>query len=150
MDSLPQLHQQVIKGLGEYNLSTVLFRNAISRRLGLNTADMECLNLLSLKGISTPTELSRYTGLTTGSVTAMLDRLEKARLITRKPNPADRRGVHIEVSPNLSEIVRPAFAEMQQIQKRLIASYSDEELKTIADFLTRFSQNLKDYTESID
>lgn len=141
--------KQLITALGQYNMSATLFRNATSRMLGLNTTDMECLSLLSVKGIATPTELARYTGLTTGSTTAMLDRLEKAQLIIRKPNPADRRGVLIEVSKNLQEALRPTYANIQKVQNRLIGSYSDEELVLIAGFLNRFAQNVKDHTETL-
>jgi DNA-binding MarR family transcriptional regulator len=144
------LEKQVGMAARDYGISTVLFRNATGRKLGLNIADMECLSLLLLKGISTPTELARYTGLTTGSATAMLDRLERARLIKRKPNPKDRRGVLIEVNDKSAETVGPMVAGIQKVQSELIASYSDEELKTIADFLTRFARNVEEYTKTID
>jgi len=150
VNSKQELEKQVVIAAGEYNTSSALLRNATSRKLDLNTADMECLSLLFLKNISTPTELSRYTGLTTGSTTAMLNRLEKAKLITRKPNPNDGRGILIEVSENLSETLRPTFADIQKVQNKLIASYSAKELKTIADFLTRFARNVKAYTESVE
>jgi DNA-binding MarR family transcriptional regulator len=144
------LQKQVFMGAQEYGVSTVLFRNATGRKLGLNIADVECLSLIFLKGISTPTELARYTGITAGSATAMLDRLEKAKLIKRSPNPNDRRGVMIEPNEQSTETIGPMVAEMQKRQKELIASYSDKELEVIADFLSRFAGNVKDYTETIE
>ena len=71
------LEKQVFAAARDNGISSVLFRNVIARKLGLNITDGECLSLLSIKGVSTPTELARYTGLTTGSTTAMLDRLEQ-------------------------------------------------------------------------
>jgi len=139
------LEKQVSIAAQENGVSSVLFRNAIGRKLGLNIADMECLSLLFIKGISTPTELARYTGLTTGSTTAMLDRLEKAKLITRKPNPKDRRGVLIEPT----NTVVPMVTGIQKAQNELIASYSNKELETIADFLARFTENVKEYTKMV-
>jgi DNA-binding MarR family transcriptional regulator len=150
MDSKKDLEKKVAMAAREYGISTVLFRNATGRKLGLNIADVECLSLILLKGISTPTELARYTGLTTGSATAMLDRLEKAKLIKRKPNPKDRRGVLIEFNKKSTETVGPMVAGIQKLQNELIASYSDKELETIADFLTRFTKNVKEYTEMIE
>jgi len=150
MNVKKDLKKEVIIAAGEYNMSSVLLRNATSRKLSLNIADMECLSLLFLKNISTPTELARYTGLTTGSTTAMLDRLEKAKLITRAPNPKDKRGVLIEVSKDLAQTLRPTFAGIQKLQNELIASYSDEELAIIADFLTRFSSNVKEHTKGLE
>jgi DNA-binding MarR family transcriptional regulator len=150
MNSKRDLEKQVMMAAREQGISSVLFRNAIGRKLGLNITDSECLGLLSIKGISTPTELARYTGLTTGSTTAMLDRLEKAKFIRRKPNPKDRRGVLIEINKKFTETVGPLVAGVQKAQIELIASYSDKELETIADFLTRFTKNVKEQTDIIE
>lgn len=150
MNAKQDLEKQVVKAAQEYGISNVLFRNAIGRKLGLNIADMECLSLLLIKGISTPTELARYTGLTTGSATVMLDRLETAKLITRKPNPKDRRGVLIEVNKESAATVGPLVAGVQKALRELAASYSDKELKTIADYLTRYTKNATEQTDSID
>lgn len=150
MDSRKDLEKQVFLAARDQGISSVLFRNTTRRRLGLNVTDSECLSMLSIKGIATPTELSRYTGLTTGSTTAMLDRLEKAKFIRRKPNPADRRGVLIEINEPWGVAAGPLVAGVQQAHRELIASYTDEELKTIADFLTRFTKNVTDQTKLLE
>ena len=130
-------------------MSQVLLRNATSRRLGLNVTDMECLSLLSIKGIATPTELARYTGMTTGSATAMLDRLEKINLVRRKSNPNDRRGVLIEINRPAMAKMGALYGELQKELGKLIASYSDKELQTIADFLTRFTADMQMHAEKL-
>jgi DNA-binding MarR family transcriptional regulator len=150
MHSKQEFEQQVATAVREFGMRSVLVRNATSRKLGLNITDMECLSLLSLKGISSPTELARYTGLTTGSTTAMLDRLEEAELISRKPNPSDRRGVLIEINHSSTQKIAGMFAGALRLQAELISSYSDKELETIADFLTRFVENLKKHTANIE
>lgn len=149
--SKKELERQVIMGAREYGISTTLFRNAVGDKLGVNATDMECLALLFFKGISTPTELSKYTGLSSGATTAMLDRLERANLILRRPNPNDRRGVLIEVQKTSVQTVGPMFAGARRAQDELVASYTREELAVIADFLKRFTdvweqgrKNLKD------
>ncbi len=144
------LARQVIMAAREQGISSVLFRNAIGKKLGLNVTDSECLSLLSIRGISTPTELARFTGLTTGSTTTMLDRLEKAKFIRRKPNPKDRRSVLIEINEQWAETARPLVIGVQKAHNELIASYSDKELEIIADFLTRFTKNVKEYTKTIE
>ena len=143
MGSKKDLEKLVFIATRDNGINSVLFRNATARKLGLNVTDSECLSLLSIKGVSTPTELARYTGLTTGSTTTMLDRLEKAKFIRRKPNPKDRRGVLIEINQQYRKTVGPFIAGLQKAQSELIASYSDNELETIADFLTRFTDNVK-------
>jgi DNA-binding MarR family transcriptional regulator len=150
VDSKNELEKQVFIATRENGISSVLFRNAIARKLGLNITDSESLSLLTIKGVSTPTELARYTGLTSGSTTAMLDRLEKAKFIRRKPNPKDRRGVLIEINKKWTETVGPIVAGVQNAQVELIASYSDKELETIADFLTRFTKNVIESTKMIE
>lgn len=150
MVSRKDLEGRVMMAARENGMSAVLFRNAIGRRLGLNITDSECLSLLSIKGISTPTELARHTGLTTGSTTAMLDRLERAGFIRRKPNPKDRRGLLIEIDKRWIETAGPLVAGVQKAHTALIADYTDRELEIIADFLTRFTNNVIDHTKLIE
>jgi DNA-binding MarR family transcriptional regulator len=149
MSSQEDLERRVLQAAAEYGINAVLFRNAVGRKLGLNITDSECLSLLGIKGISTPTELARYTGLTTGATTAMLDRLENAGFITRRHNPQDRRGILIEINPAAAVTTAPLVAGVQKAHKDLIGGYSPAELDTILDFLTRFTQNVKEHTQRI-
>src|ERR1700712_5748730 len=90
--------KQVVRAGRENGISYTLFRNAIGKQLGLNTTDFEGLDLIFFRGIATPSELSKYTGLSSGSTTVMIDRLEKAGLVERQSNPDDRRGVQVIVT----------------------------------------------------
>jgi DNA-binding MarR family transcriptional regulator len=150
MNSKADLEKEVLMAAAEYGINSVLFRNAMGRKLGLNITESQCLSLLGIKGISSPTELARYTGLTTGSTTTMLDRLERAGFITRRHNPDDRRGVLIEINSESAVNTAPLVAGVQKAHKELIASYSATELEIIADFLTRFTQNVKEHTKLIE
>jgi DNA-binding MarR family transcriptional regulator len=133
------LEHRLIMALRQYGISNTLFRNAVASRLGLNVTDMECLGLLFHKGIATPTELANHTGLSSGSTTAMLDRLEKAQLIVRKPNPHDRRGVLIAVDKAGSARVAPLFAGARNAQNKLVASYSEKDLQLLTEFFEKFT-----------
>jgi DNA-binding MarR family transcriptional regulator len=124
----------------EYNIHLTQFRNAVSEWAGLNITDSECLRLLFLKGLATPSELARHTGLTSGATTAMLDRLEKAGWIERRPNPDDRRGTLIVPAKGTSETAASWFEAARKAQDELISSYSDRELEIISDALERFTQ----------
>jgi DNA-binding MarR family transcriptional regulator len=150
VELMRNLEKQVFAAARDNGISSVLFRNAVARKLGLNITDGECLSVLSIKGVSTPTELARYTGLTSGSTTAMLDRLERTQFIRRKTNPDDRRGVLIEITKKWTETAGPLVRGIQQAHAELIASYSDEELETIADFLTRYTNNVIENTKMIE
>ena len=131
------LVKQVSMGARDYGISTVLFRHAVGEMLGVNVTGMECLALIFFKGLATPSELARYTGLTSGATTAMLDRLEKARLIERRPNPQDRRGTLIVLTNERTEEVGAMFASGREAIDKLTSSYSESELETIADYFRR-------------
>jgi DNA-binding MarR family transcriptional regulator len=139
MSNKKNLEDQVILDGREYGINTVLFRHAVGSALGVNATDMECLGVLFFKGLSTPKELAEYTGLSSGATTAMLDRLENAGLIHRKPNPADRRGTHITVADEAKTKVGPMFTSVRNEQHQLVSSYSVEQLEIIADYLKRSS-----------
>ena len=131
------LVKQVNMGAREYGISTVLFRHAVGEILGVNVTEMECLTLILFKGLATPSELARYTGLTSGATTAILDRLEKVHLIERRPNPQDRRGTLIALTKERTEEVGAMFASGRKAVDRLTSSYSESELESISDYFRR-------------
>ena len=144
------LEKDVLQAAQNQGISSVIFRNAIARKLNLNSSESECLSFLGIKGVSTPTEIARYIGLTTGSTTTMLDRLEKAKFIVRKPNPKDRRGVLIGLSDHYMQTAGPLVAGVVKAHVELIASYSEEELAIIGDFMRRFTQNVTEHTKTLE
>ncbi len=133
----------------DYGVNLTQFRNAISEWAGLNVTDMECLRFLFQKGVSTPSELARQTGLTSGATTAMLDRLEKAELIERKPNPDDRRGTLITPVKSAAEKVAAWFGSARIAQDELMSTYSEGELEIIADVFERFAKLWDDERKKI-
>jgi DNA-binding MarR family transcriptional regulator len=133
------LQQQINLNAREYGISTVLFRHAVAERLGINVTDMECLALVLFKGLATPSELSRFAGLTSGATTAMLDRLERARLIERQPNPQDRRGTLIVLTNERIRELSGLFAPARKAVDELNASYGEAELELISGYLGRLA-----------
>jgi DNA-binding MarR family transcriptional regulator len=131
------LKRQVIRGVREYGFGSVLFRHVVGEMLGVNATDMECLGVILFKGLTTPSELARYTGLSSGATTAMLDRLEKSELIARRPNPKDRRSTQIVLVKETAEKLAPWFASLREAQDQIVSSYSEPELELLADFFTR-------------
>jgi len=138
------LKKRALMAVAEYAVNSTRFRNAMSERMGFNITDTECLRLLFLKGIATPSELGRYTGLTSGATTAMLDRLEKAGMIRRRPNPDDRRGTLIAPVKSGAEKVASWFESARQAQDELLSSYSEKELEIISDAFERFAKVLEE------
>jgi DNA-binding MarR family transcriptional regulator len=131
------LKQRVVLGAREYGIGSVLFRQIIGEKLGVNATDMECLGLIFLRGMATPSELARYTGLSSGATSAMLNRLEKSGLIERRPNPSDRRSSHIVVVEQTAKKIGPLFASLREAQDKVISTYSEAELALLADFFDK-------------
>ncbi len=143
------LQKRALLAVRDYGIQLTQFRNAVSEWAGVNVTDMECLRLLFLKGTATPSELARHTGLTSGAATAMLDRLEKAGLITRQPNPHDRRGTLIVPAKSGVQKTASWFESARQAQDELISSYSEKELEIIADVFERFTKLWEEEREKV-
>jgi DNA-binding MarR family transcriptional regulator len=143
------LKKRAMTAVREYGIQLTQFQNAMSEWAGLNATDMECVRFLFLRGIASPSELSRHTGLTSGATTAMLDRLEKAGLIERRPNPVDRRGTLIAPAASGAEKVASWFESARKALDELISSYSEEELKIISDVFERFINLWQEEREKI-
>ncbi len=138
--TIKDLKKRALAAVRDYGIHLTLFRNAMNEWAGLNPTDMECLRLLFLKGVARPSDLARQTGLTSGATTAMLDRLEKAGLIERRPNPNDRRGTLIAPTESSGEKVASWFESAREAQNKLISSYSESELEIISDVFERFTK----------
>jgi DNA-binding MarR family transcriptional regulator len=149
MDSKQDLERTVLQATREHGIGTILFRNALAKKLGLNLTESLCLTILGIKIASTPTELARYIGLTTGATTALLDRLEKRSFIRRKPNPRDRRGLIIEIDETYAQRAKGLVAGIQKAHRELIAGYSEKQLEVIAEFLHRLARKLGEQAEKI-
>ena len=143
------LKVRALMAVRDYGIHLTQFRNAMSEWAGINVTDMECLRLLFQKGIATPSELARHTGLTSGATTAMLDRLERAGLIERRPNPNDRRGSLIAPAQSSAEKAASWFESARKAQDELIASYSESELEIIADVFERFTKLWDDESKKV-
>lgn len=123
----------------------LLFSQAIAERLGINNTDLECLDLVRSRPDETVTagDLVTATGLTSGAITGVIDRLERAGLVRRERDPADRRKVVVRATQSAEKAISPLFAPLHCSMNELWASYSDEQLTLLRDFLTRACNILK-------
>jgi DNA-binding transcriptional ArsR family regulator len=119
-----------------------------AERIGVNATDLNCLNIVALTGSGPPLtagELARQTGLTTASITGVLDRLEEGGFVRRERDPKDRRRVIVSLNPGpgLAEI-GPTFGPLVRAWREAAASYSDAELRLLLDFQGRFLDIIRD------
>ena len=95
-------------------------------------------------------ELAQKTGLTTGAVTGVIDRLEKKGLAKRKKDASDRRKVVIEVNHEKAmKLLGPSFQKLQEKLSALYNQYSEKELAIIVDFMTRSDQIMRELIEEL-
>jgi DNA-binding MarR family transcriptional regulator len=123
--------------LRQVGAQSVLISDTIAGRVALNSTDLECLDLLFLAGPTTAGRLAEHTGLTTGAMTAVLDRLERARCVRRRRDSSDRRRVLVEVLPRALERLGPFYAPLAAAMSRLHDRYGERELAVIVDYLSR-------------
>lgn len=111
------------------------FDEAAAARLGINPTGFRCMDILSRGGAITAGKLAAEAGLTTGAVTALVDRLEKAGYVRRKRDRRDRRVVLIEATARAIDKVWPVFAGLVTESSAVLNGFRIGELETIVRFL---------------
>ena|SRR5215472_1060144 len=123
-----------------------LMSQAAADRIGVNSTDLNCLNILSFRGEMTAGELARATGLTTASITGVVDRLEQAGFVRRERDAVDRRRVVIHLSvPKAAGTVAPVFGPMIASVHKLADRYTDDELRLIVEFYGHMEKIFRDH-----
>ena len=115
---------------------SVLHSHAMAAALGINSTDLECLDLVMLRGRMTAGELADMTGLTTGAITGVIDRLEKANFVRRERDSIDRRKVFVAVLPSVQENLNPLGEPMQAAVFGVLARYKDRDLAMLLEMLS--------------
>ena len=134
----------------EIGARTILFHQAIANMVGVSITDMKCLDYVDRGGDVTAGDLARMTGLTTGAITAAVDRLEKAGLARRERSETDRRKVFIRTTESAAtQRIVPIFDELGRDVLALATRYSTRELETIKDFCDRSIEIMKRQTEKV-
>lgn len=107
-----------------------------AERLGISAGDLRCLDIVQGRGSVTAGELASASGLTTGAITGVVDRLERAGLARRVRDAADRRKIGVEVTDRHYAEADRIWAPLMADWRRLLTSrFSAAELATIIDFL---------------
>lgn len=135
----------------EFSTAVVLFHEAVAARLGMSAAEWKCLGLLASQGPMTAGRLAELSGYTTGAITGVVDRLERAGRVRREPSQSDRRSVIIQPL-RLGEAyqeVGPIFASLGAAMTEVSSRYTPEQLAAIEDYLARTTEALRGETEKL-
>jgi DNA-binding MarR family transcriptional regulator len=130
-----ELFGQLIDEVRRSQLATDRFDQAVADALGLNRTDMRCTDVLDREGRVTAGRLAEATGLTSGAITSVIDRLERAGFARRVNDPADRRRVLVELTPETRERGRSFYVGHAEMAERLYKRYSEDELKLLLGFV---------------
>lgn len=117
-----------------YQRSTQAFDDAVGRALGLNPTDLRCLDWL-VDGAKAAGELSEGTGLSSAATTTLIDRLERKGFVQRVRDPADRRRVLVEMTPDGLDRVNRYYGPIVAEGAVLFADIADEQLGQMRDWL---------------
>jgi DNA-binding MarR family transcriptional regulator len=137
---LPPAVQELMRTGREMSAATVMFHSAVAEHAGLSATEHKALDILSRAGPLTAGELAEHTGLTTGAITGLIDRLEAADFVRRVRDPDDRRKVIVEpVLEVLQALIGPIFEEMGRAVAELYASYGERERQILLDYQQRMT-----------
>jgi DNA-binding MarR family transcriptional regulator len=127
----------ILLELRKVSAFSVLFSQAVADRIGVNPTDQECGDLVNIFGPMTAGRLAELSGLTTGAITGVINRLEQAGFVKREQDPNDRRRVIVHALPDSPAARKAAkfFEGMANASIALCDRYSDADLALILDFV---------------
>lgn len=121
---------------------TVFLHQAIAETVGLNATDTKCIDLIlrAPGACLSAGELADLSGLSSGAVTHILDRLERQKFVRRERDASDRRKVFVHVRGEALAQLVPKYEAIGQAFMTLLDQYGEEELRLIADYLEKTTE----------
>ena len=130
---------------------TIMFHQSVADVLGLHITDHKCIDLIRQYGAMPAGRIAELTGLTTGAVTGIIDRLEKAGYVRRANDPKDRRRTIVEPIRNKKweRKIEAVFIPFHERMHKLLSSYSDSELAFLLDVLTKSIEQTREESKKL-
>ena len=119
-----------------------IFAAVVAERAGISGSDMDCMDFLNLEGRMTAGRLAGLTGLTSGAITGVVDRLEKAGFVRRERDDSDRRKVFIAPVPERMWEIGHFYQLMQRAMEKQAAGYTDAELRLLLRYASESYQSI--------
>ena len=142
-----ELTTQIRKLSQQYAYTSIQMHEAVARKAGFSGTDHKYLGFLLQKGQMTAGELANLTGLTTGAVTGLVDRFEKKKLVKRQFDKDDRRKILIVPdTQKIMMLLEPLYKEFRSNSEKLIASFSDNELKILEAYFLKAVEIMSEAT----
>ena len=146
-----EIIQAIVEKFKEMSIETIMFHQAIADVLGLHITDHKCLDLIHRFGAMPAGRLGELTGLTTGAVTGIIDRLEKAGYVRRANDAKDRRRTIVEPIRNrkLERKIEIIFMPLHERMHKFLSSYSDSELAFLLDATREFIEQTHEESKKL-
>jgi DNA-binding MarR family transcriptional regulator len=130
-----QLFERLTYEIRASQNATDRYDQAVADTVGLHRTDMRCVDILDREGRMTAGELAAQVGLTSGAITTLVDRLEKAGVARRVRDDADRRRVYIELTEVSREHGERFYSEHAALAETLYARYTEAEIELLLEFV---------------
>jgi DNA-binding MarR family transcriptional regulator len=143
------LVQELFAEIRAYQTDQDVFDDAASARLGINRTDERCLDIVDRYGRVTAGQLAADARLSTGAVTTVLDRLERAGLVRRVRDTADRRRVLVELTDEARNRAWEIWGPIAEDAAKQMDRFSDAELVFLREFLAASRELLARHLERI-
>jgi DNA-binding MarR family transcriptional regulator len=143
--------QNIVDKFREMSIDAVMFHQALADELGLYITDHKCMDIIHRFGAMPAGRLGEMTGLTTGAITGMIDRLEKAGYVRRTNDPKDRRKTIVEPIRNrkLERKIEMIFTPLHERMHKFLSSYSDSELSFLLDAMSKLIEQTREETKKL-
>jgi DNA-binding MarR family transcriptional regulator len=143
------LLQELENAMRKASAQGTMFAKAVADRAGISSSDMDCMDFLNIEGRMTAGRLAELTGLTSGAITGVIDRLEKAGFVRRERDESDRRKVFIAPVPERIREIGRFYEAMQRAMHRQSEGYSEAELKLLLRYATESYQSILGATNEL-
>ena len=146
-----EIIQAINEKFREMSTETIMFHQAVADILGLHVTDHKCLDFIYRFGAMPAGRLAELTGLTTGAITGIIDRLEEAGYVRRTNDPKDRRRTIVEPTRNkkLEKKIEVLFIPLRDRMHKLLSSYSDSELAFLLDATTEMLEQTREESKKL-
>jgi len=143
------LLQELENAMRKASAQGTMFAKTVADRAGISSSDMDCMDFLNVEGRMTAGRLAELTGLTTGAITGVIDRLEKAGFVRRERDESDRRKVFIAPVPERMMEIGRFYTLMQRAMEKQSEGYSDSELKVLLRYATDSYRSILEATNQL-
>ena len=144
------LIKDIVVAIQDEQTQNAFLSNAIAERLDITPNELEVMGTLVARGPLSAGDIAHRTGLTSGAVTRLIDRLVERGSVRRRPDPQDRRRVLVEATPAALRVCEPFYGPIAKEGTALLERLSEKELEVILDYLRVSYEFTKRHTERIE